>query len=140
MKIDTGFPERCIGTLEAAFERLGRQPTEDLDRDIFRAACVKEFELVLEQGGNLPGKRLRPFSASNRRADRLTFKDRFRCAAKHALIPVESCERWLRYRDIRNDAAHLDGEAFAEATIELVPRFLDDAKELARVLAEGQSD
>ena len=138
MKIDAGFLERCIGTLEAAFESLGRHSKEDITRDILRAACVREFELVLEQSGNLLKKRLRPFFASNRQADRLTFKDRFRHAAKHGLISVESCERWLRYRDTRSDAAHLHGAAFAETTLELVPRFLADARELAGVLGEHQ--
>ena len=140
MIINTDFITRCIRTLETAFERLQQHEAGDIAYDIFRAACVKEFELVLEQSGSLLKKRLRPYFASNRQADRLTFKNLFRHAAKHGLISVESCERWLEYRDNRNDTAHQYGEGFAETTLKLLPRFIDDAKEMAQVIAEGSDD
>ena len=71
------------------------------------------------------------FFASNRQADRLAFKDLFRHAAKHGLIEAEAAERWLRYRDNRNDTAHKYGEDFAEETMKLLPAFVADAKTLA---------
>ncbi len=108
--------------------------------DVFRAACVKEFELVLEQSGSLLRKRLRPFLASNRQADRLSFKDLYRHASKHGLITLEECERWLGYRDIRNSTVHEYGEHFAETTLKLLPDFIRDAKRVARVIAEDFDD
>ncbi|MCY3691218.1 MAG: hypothetical protein OXI54_12605 [Chloroflexota bacterium] len=57
-----GFPRRYIDTLESAFDQLRQRETDDPLYDIFRAAAVKEFELVLEQSGNLLKRRLRPFS------------------------------------------------------------------------------
>ena len=99
MTVDTDFLDRCIQTLDTAFARLDEQEAGGLAREIVRAACVKEFELVLEQSGSLLRKRLRPYFASNQQVDRLTFKDLFRHAAKHGLISVEGCERWLAYRD-----------------------------------------
>ena len=140
MNISTEFLTRCIRTLEAALEQLPKYDADDIWYDIFRASCVKEFELILEQSGSLLKKRLRPYFASNREADRLTFKNLFRHAAKHGLISVESCERWLEYRDNRNDTAHQYGEGFAETTLKLLPQFIADAKELAGVLAEGTDD
>lgn len=137
MSISTDFLNRCIRTLETAFEQLQRHEAGDVAYDIYRAACVKEFEIILEQCGNLLKKRLRPFFASNRQVDRLTFKDYFRHAAKHDLISVETCERWLAYRDNRNDTAHDYGEDFAETTLKLLPGFIIDASELAGVIAEG---
>lgn len=134
MRIDTGHLTRCIETLEAAFEGLKRHDSDDIAYDIYRAACVKEFELVLEQGGKLLRMRLRPWFASNRQADRLTFKDVFRHAAKHALISADACERWLQYRDNRNDTAHDYGERFAETTLVLLPAFIADARVLASVI------
>lgn len=131
MRIDTDFLIRCINTLESAFKELQqREPSEEF-YDIFRAASVKEFELVLEQSGSLLKKRLRPYLASNRHADRLTFKNAFRHAAKHDLISVEACKRWFAYRDNRNDTAHDYGEAFAETTLTLLPEFIVDARNLA---------
>ena len=97
-------------------------------------------EIILEQCGSLLKKRLRPFFSSHRQADRLTFKDAFRNAAKHGLITVEASERWFVYRDNRNDTAHNYGERFAETTLKLLPDFISDAKALARVIAEGDDD
>ena len=140
MTINTEFLNRCIDTLESAFEGLQQRGPDDDFYDILRAASVKEFELILEQSGSLLRKRLRPFFCSNRQADQLTFKDAFRHAAKHDLISVTTSERWFSYRDNRNDTAHNYGKEFAEATLALLPQFIADAKDLAGVIAEGTDD
>ena len=140
MTINTNFLVRCIHALEEAFTQLQEFEADHSFYDIFRAASVKEFELILEQSGKLLRKRLRPFFVSNRQVDRLTFKDVFRHAVKHDLISVAACERWFAYREHRNDTAHEYGERFAEATLEFLPGFISDAKELARVIAEGGDD
>ena len=140
MAINTDFLVRCINTLESAFDQLQQREPADTFYDIFRAASVKEFEIVLKQSGRLLKKRLMPYFASNRQTDRLTFKDAFRYAAKHGLLSVEACERWLAYRDNRNDTAHDYGEAFAETTLKLLPNFITDARELAGIIAEGTDD
>ncbi len=126
--------------MESAFEHLQqREPADEL-YDIFRAASAKEFEIVLEQSGRLLTKRLRPYFASNRQADKLTFKNAFRHAVKHDLITVDACERWFAYRDNRNDTAHDYGEQFAETTLKLLPSFIKDARDLAGIIAEGTDD
>ena len=88
----------------------------------------------LEQSGKLLRKRLANFFASNQQADRLAFKDLFRHAAKHGLIESDAAERWLRYRDNRNDTAHNYGEDFAEDTLKLLPSFVADARALADMI------
>ncbi len=108
--------------------------------DIYRAACVKEFELVLEQSGKLLRKRIAAWFASNRQADRLHFKDLFRHAARHDLIDCEAAERWLGYRDNRNSTAHDYGEDFAESTLKLLPAFIDDARALADMIERADDD
>ena len=81
--IDTTFLRRCIASLEQAVEGIERQEDgDDVMYDIYRAACAKEFELVLEQSGKLLRKRLAAWFASNRQADRLHFKDLFRQGAR----------------------------------------------------------
>ena len=134
MSIDTTFLRRCIATLELALEHLEGVGEEDIIYDLHRAACVKEFELVLEQSGKLLRKRLAPYFASNRQADRLVFKDLFRHAAKHGLVDADAAERWLRYRDNRNQTAHDYGSGFAEATLKLLPGFIADASALADMI------
>ena len=128
MRINTDFLVRCINTLESAVEQLQQREPADPFCDTFREASVKEFEIVLEQSGILLKRRLRPYFASNRQADRLTFKNIFRHAAKHDLISLEACERWFAYRDNRNDTAHDCGEDFAETTLKLLPDFIADAR------------
>ena len=117
--IDTAFLRRCLDALERALEGLRRHGSDDVLHEVFRA---------------LLKKRLRPWFASNRQADRLAFRDVFRHAAKHGLIDAGACERWLRYRDNRNDTALDYGVGFAEATLKLLPGFLTDARALADVV------
>ncbi len=140
MSIDTAFLRRCIASLERAMREIERHGADDMLRDIYRAACVKEFELALEQSGKLLRKRLAAYFASNRQADRLYFKDLFRHAAKHDLIDCEEVERWLAYRDNRNDTAHNYGEDFAEATLKLLPAFIKDAKSLASMIEAANDE
>ncbi len=138
MSIDTTFLRCCIGTLERASEGVFAHPTTDeFHNEVFRSACVKEFELGLEQSGKLLRKRLADFFSSNRQVDRLTFKDVFRHAVRHQLIDADTAERWIAYRDNRNNTAHDYGEGFAEATLNLLPAFIADAKALADMIDAG---
>ena len=138
MNIDTTFLRRCIGTLEYAFNEISKQgKAKDFVYEIYRAACVKEFELVLEQSGKLLRKRLASYFASNRQADRLHFKDLFRHAARHDLMDTGAVERWLSYPDIRNDTAHNYGEKFAETTLKLLPAFIANAKALTDIIEQA---
>ena len=137
MSINTDFLRRCLDTLGRALDELKRSDPDDIAYDIYRAACVKEFEIVLEQSGKLLRKRLGAYFSTNRQADRLAFKDLFRHAAKHGLIDSDTCERWLKYRDNRNKTAHDYGEGFAETTLKLLPDFIADAKALAGVIEEA---
>lgn len=142
MSIDTTFLRRCTASLEHAANEIDKHEASDDDvfYDIYRGACIKEFELVLEQSGKLLRKRLIAYFASNRQADRLTFKDLFRHAARHDLIDANTVERWLRYRDNRNDTAHDYGEDFAETTLKLLPGFIDDAKALTDMIERANND
>lgn len=139
MSIDTEFLRRRLDTLEHSLKELKRSDPDEITYDAYRAACVKEFEIILEQSGKLLRKVLSAYFADNRQADRLVFKDVFRYAAKHGLIDSEVCERWLLYRDNRNDTAHSYGKDFAESTIKLLPDFIADTKALADII-EGTED
>ncbi len=135
MGLDTAFLRRCIDALECTCSRLNDLESSDtIEYEIYRAACVKEFELTLEQCGKLLRKRLAVYFASNREADRLSFKNLFRHAAKHTLIDIHTAERWLIYRDNRNSSAHDYGVNFAEQTLQLLPGFISDAKALLAII------
>lgn len=131
--LNTDYFERCIATLSRAFNGLNQYPRDDDMYDIYRAACVKEFEIILEQTGKLLRKCLKPYFASSKQADQLMFKDIFRQAAKHGLITLDEAERWLVYRDNRNDTAHDYDEGFANQTLALPPQFIEDARRITEV-------
>jgi nucleotidyltransferase substrate binding protein (TIGR01987 family) len=140
MAINVEYLERCIATLERGQQRLLAEPEDEFSYDLYRAACVKEFELVLEQSGKLLKKQLAEYFASNKAVDRLTFKDIFRHATKHDLLSPDACERWMQYRDNRNDTAHDYGEKFAESTLALLPAFIEDARNLVATLKDDNND
>ena len=140
MAIQTDFLVRRIVALESAFTLFRNHGPDDEFYEVFRAASIKEFEIVLEQSGKLLRKRLRPYFTSKRQADSLTFKNVFRYAAKHGLISVQTCERWLTYRDNRDHSANDYGEKFAETTLALLATFIPDAREVAEVVATGEHD
>ena len=135
-QLNTDYFARCIVTLSQAFDNLNQQPQDSVAYDIFRAACVKEFEIILEQTGKLLKKSLKPYFASSKQVDQLMFKDIFRLAAKHGLITLEEAERWLVYRDNRNDTAHDYGEGFANQTLALLPQFILDARRVNEVIQQ----
>lgn len=135
-QLNTDYFARCIATLSQAFENLNQQPQDSVAYDIYRAACVKEFEIILEQTGKLLKKRLKPYFASSKQVDQLIFKDVFRQAAKHGLITLEEAERWLIYRDNRNDTAHDYGEGFANQTLALLLQFILDARRINEVIQQ----
>ncbi len=140
MSITTERFRRYLLTLGTAWHGLQAHEAGEAQDEIYRAACVKEFELMLEQSGRLLKRRLRPYFASNRQADQLTFNDIFRHAARHCLISAGACERWLEYRAIRNETAHEYGEHFAERTLQVMPQFLADAEKLVAVIEAGRDD
>lgn len=137
-QINIEYLSRCIQVLEKSYAQMQKQSSKDIEYDIYRSACVKEFELILEQCGKLLKKKLRDFFHSNKAVDELTFKDIFRHSAKHGLMSMESCEQWLNYRDNRNNTAHDYGEGFAEQTLKLLPDFIASAKEIVHILRKKQ--
>ncbi len=140
MKIDTIFLQRCIETLDQAKELLNSSESESIQYELYRSACVKEFEIILEQSGKLLKKAIAPYLHSARAVNKLFFKDVFRHAAQFELISINEAERWLEYRDNRNNLAHDYGVEFAAKTLVLMSQFIEDAKSLEKVLREHEYD
>lgn len=130
MELDLTYLEKCTLTLSKAYELLQSATDESIEYDMYRSACIKEFEIILEQSGKLLKKVLKPYFANPKSVDSLIFKDIFRHAALHNIIDLEACERWLNYRDNRNSTAHDYGVGFAEDTLLLLPQFITDALDL----------
>jgi hypothetical protein len=136
MIIDTTYFERCISTLEKAHGLLLQTDPQLIDYDMYHSACIKEFEIILEQSGKLLRKALKPYFHSSKAVDKLFFKDVFRQAVVRSIISVELCERFLQYRENRNNTAHDYGVNFAEETLILIPDFIRDTRLFAEAIKE----
>jgi hypothetical protein len=134
MELDITYFQRCIVTLEKAHSLLLKSNPENTEHDIYRSACIKEFEIILEQSGKLLRKLLKPYFHSSKAVDQLVFKDVFRHGVLRNLITEEACERWLKYRDSLNNTAHDYGVNFAEETLLLLPLFIADASALCAAI------
>ncbi len=130
MSINTKHLNRCIETLERSLDFLRQSEIGSIEYEVFRNATVKGFELTLEVSGKLLRKALKPFFATPGTVDTLVFKDIFRYGARHGLLSTDEVQRWLRYRDNRNDTAHDYGAGFAEETLSLLPDLIADARRL----------
>lgn len=130
MKIDTTYLLRCIRTLELSNRKLKELSFEDFEYDIYRAATIKEFEIILELSGKFLRKLLKHYLHSGKAAHALNFKDVFRTAHKHDIIKSEEAERWLEYRDLRNTTTHDYGEEFAEQILPFIDQFIFDSNSL----------
>jgi nucleotidyltransferase substrate binding protein (TIGR01987 family) len=134
MKIDTRYYDRCIDTLEKAHGLLINTDPTKIDYDMYRSACIKEFEIILELSGKLLKRLLKPYFHSTKAVDQLYFKEIFREAVLRSIIDNEVCERWLEYRDNRNNTAHDYGVNFAEDTLPLLRQFINDSRNLSCII------
>ena len=133
-EISTEYLQKCIATLEKSYEMLIQTQEGTIDYELYRNSLVKGFEMTLEQSGKLLKKKIAPYFATKKALDTLTFKEIFRHAHKFSLITEDEVERWMKYRDNRNNTAHDYGQVFAEETLALVKDFLADVKELQKVI------
>ena len=140
MKLNTDYLDQSIATLEGAIVLLRQQEPGTVAYNIYRSACVKEFELIEEQSISLLRKRLRPYFASNRAVEELIVVNVFRHAVRRSLISDGQCERWFLYRQCRNNSAHNYNQHYADDVLAILPAFIDDAKTLSRMLAEEWDD
>lgn len=137
--IDTTYINKCLDTLISITESLRNLEKDIIEYDIYRAAAVKEFELILEQAGTLLKRALRHYYSSSQKVDSLFFKDVFRRAALHSIITVDEAENWLNYRDERNLTVHNYGEEHAEDILELLDKFIVDTRSLIKKINKVNS-
>jgi len=139
-KLDVTFLQKCINALEKAFELYSIVPEDSIEKDIYRSACIKEFEIILEQCAKIIKKILKNYVVSSVEIDRLFFKDVFRKACQFGVLNIEETERWLEYRDKRNLTAHEYGQSFAENIIEVLESFIKDAQSVVTSVNKFNTD
>ncbi|MDR2869084.1 MAG: nucleotidyltransferase substrate binding protein [Deferribacteraceae bacterium] len=126
--INTDHLQKYIEVLERSYVLLKASVADSIEYEMYRNSLVKSFEMTLELAGKLP------YFASRSAVDALVFKDIFRSAAQHSLLRSIEVERWLKYRDNRNNTAHNYGESFAQDTLSIIDDFIVDAKNLKTLI------
>ena len=134
--LNVNHMSRQAAVLEQALLAIEQHPAspDNVLFDLYRNAAIKSFELSLETAGKLLRKALKAFEASPRHVDAWVFNDVLRQAGKHGLLSSAEVERWLAYRANRNNTAHDYGEGFANDTLQLLPTYLQDVRQLSRQL------
>jgi nucleotidyltransferase substrate binding protein (TIGR01987 family) len=140
MNLNTDHLKRCIDTLRSSLALYGQAAENSIDREVFRNAIVKGYELAQETSFKLLKKVLRDFGHGAKKLDTTPIKDVLRLSATHGLMTLDEVERWFAYRDNRNDTAHDYGENFAKETLRLIPGFIEDVTRLEAVLRERYSE
>jgi nucleotidyltransferase substrate binding protein (TIGR01987 family) len=136
MNLNTGHLKRCIDTLRSSLTFYEQAAADSIDREIFRNAIVKGYDLAQETSFKLLKKALRDFGHGAKKLDTTPIKDLLRLSATHGLMTLEQVERWFAYRDNRNNTAHDYGENFAKETLRLIPGFIEDVSQLEIGLRE----
>lgn len=132
MSLNTDHLLRTVATLDHALRAYENTPADEIVlRDLYRNAAVKSFELSLETCGKLLRKALKLYAGDPRAVDALVFNDVLRHAGKHGLLDQAGVQRWLAYRANRNTTAHDYGEGFANETLQLLPAYTQDIRELS---------
>lgn len=134
MLLNTDHLKRCIGTLESSLAFYQKAEPDSIDKEVFRNAIVKGYELAQETAFKLIKRALKDYGHGGKKLDATPVKELLRLAATHGLMTVEEVERWFTYRDNRNSTAHDYGEGFAKETLVLLPGFVEDAKTLETTL------
>ena len=138
--IDTSYIRTCNQALQRAYTILKECEKDSIEYEIYRSAVIKEFEIILEQSGKLLKKLLRVFFHSNKEADKLIFKDIFRHAGLHSLLTLEEVERWLKYRDSRNQTSHEYGSYLANEVLDFIDQFIKDSNKLVKVIDDFETN
>ncbi len=133
-EINTEYLQRCIETLQMSYDFIKNAKKGSLEYEVYKNALIQCFEVTLEQSRNLLRKKITPFFVSKKDVDRLKFKDVFRHANKYSFLTTEEVQRWLKYRDNRNNPAHDYEQIFEEKTLDLMEAFISDVQNLKEIL------
>ena len=133
-RINTDNLTRSVNTLQLALEGLREQEPGELIYDVYRSACLNEFQVVIELTATLLRRRIKPYFATVRQLNDLTFGQVFREATRLHLISLDECHRWLNYRDHHDTIAHRYGREFAKDALTVLLPLIEDARRIVEVI------
>lgn len=127
---ETKFIENCLATLERAKSLLSGISPEHPDYNVFRIACIKEFELVLEISSKLVRKKLKEYTVFPESVDDMVFKDVFRNAVLRNILSDSEGTNWFRYRELYIESADDYRDEITDKILGILPQFISDSRTL----------
>ena len=128
----------CLDGLERSLAYI-QTPQDTVDYELFRDAAIKKFEMTIEQLGKILRKLIPEYTGNKTAAAKMPYKELLRYGGQFGLI--DDVEKWMAYRDARNDTAHEYGEDFAIVVLPRLQQFVVDGRALLKNLEakHGQS-
>ena len=133
-QLNLTYFNKCIDTLELAFVKYNNPGNSELEKQLYRSACVKEFEIILELSAILLKKTLKDYFADISAVNRLSFKNVFRQWVQFSIIKPNDVEEWISFRDVRNQTSHEYDENHANELLKHISKFIELAKRLSKAL------
>lgn len=138
MKLDLGGLKKALASLENALAVASPARLSLFDegtREVVRAGVIQNFEFTYEVSHKLLKRYLEMAAPSPSLVDEMSFPDLIRAASEQGLL-LNGWDVWKDYRKARGTTSHTYDRAKADEVLEVVPRFLQEARHL---LAELES-
>ena len=117
--------------LQEFLEAYGREA----DNLLYRDAFIKRFEFTFEITQSVLRKFVSAYSVNLKERDNITFPNLIRTAGQDGILRA-GYDVWHQFRDARNRTSHTYNEAQAVAVMQVVPKFLEEVRDLHGRLEE----
>lgn len=128
------FYLECIETFDLAYEQLTKAGPSSAEFDMFRSACLQEFDTIMEHTGKILRKMLLQYVHSRAVLKGLAYKDIYRKAGQYGLISVEQIEQWLIFHNNRCFNNCEAGERFHAETLPLFSKIHSEAHQILKLI------
>ena len=126
-----------LKTVERLAVGLARYRTDENDSHL-RDGLIQQFEFTYDVAHKTLRRVLEARAADPAEIDRMSFPTLIRTAFEQGLLE-EGWPKWQDFRENRNITSHTYDEDLARKVANAIPRFLDEARDLADKLSREGS-
>ena len=130
-----------IMLLETAYTLLLNKAESDVHLEIYRAACIKQFEVIVSQSLSLLIGYQSVSEAGLITLTAFSAHDTYRSAAiLGGPLPITATKRWINYYKLRSKTIATYELSVINEILAILPKFIKDSKALAQSLQAGYED
>lgn len=134
MKLDFSSFEKAVYRLEQSLTYFNHPPNQDPElKLLLMAATIQAFEFTYEISIKFLRRYLELTEPNSRLVGEMTFPTLIRTACERGLLKND-WSNWKQYRDKRNITSHTYDNPKAEEIMQVIPKFLAEAKHLLHIL------